>query len=197
MMLSMVLEPESWLPRYAEYLTACTLLGDDELATASVSADTGSMPLSRRKFSEPSGVPAVMDAAEPARGEPRHRQRRRRWSKGSRASGRQDLSMSKPPRRRRGLQLAWSVLCCGKARTRCTPHCAQDALLLDDPVHDAVNSVGVRAGILALKYLIAGELLCDEPAGVFAATGSIPESSKKFRNSRVFFNKICDDWILY
>ena len=24
-------------------------------------------------------------------------------------------------------------------------------LLLDDPVHDAVNSVGVRAGILALK----------------------------------------------
>jgi len=51
MMPSMVLEEpaESWLPRYVEYLNACTLLADDEPA-AGVSADTGSMPLSRRKL---------------------------------------------------------------------------------------------------------------------------------------------------
>jgi hypothetical protein len=54
MMPSMVLEEPadespSWLPRYVEYLSACsTLLGDDDDGDESV--DTGSMPLSRRKL---------------------------------------------------------------------------------------------------------------------------------------------------
>jgi hypothetical protein len=53
MMPSMVLEEPAescWPPRYVEYLNACTLLADDDEPAASVSADTGSMPLSRRKL---------------------------------------------------------------------------------------------------------------------------------------------------
>uniref|UniRef100_A0A0A9DJS2 Uncharacterized protein n=1 Tax=Arundo donax TaxID=35708 RepID=A0A0A9DJS2_ARUDO len=47
MMPSMVLEPESWLPRYVEYFMACRLPGDEPTG---VSADTGSMPLSSKKL---------------------------------------------------------------------------------------------------------------------------------------------------
>ena len=56
MMPEMVLEEpaESWVPRYVEYLNACTLLAAAAAAAdepaAGVSADTGSMPLSRRKL---------------------------------------------------------------------------------------------------------------------------------------------------